>query len=271
VSAYVDPAWLEQRLGDPGVRILEASIAQATYDHVHIPGAVWVDHYADLLRNGDESSGLVITPEQFAALMSRLGVAPETTVVWYGDRHSSYAIRGFWTMDYYEHPGGAHVLEGGRERWAREGRPLSGEAVAVESSVYPVPARQNAANEASWQEVRAAIDAPGHVNLDVRSEDEYAGRSVRAARGGHIPGAIHVEWTDATAGENVLRPESELRELYESRGATPDKEIIAHCQLGIRAAHTWFVLKHVLGYPNVKNYDGSWQEWGNREDLPVER
>jgi thiosulfate/3-mercaptopyruvate sulfurtransferase len=109
------------------------------------------------------------------------------------------------------------------------------------------------------------------VILDVRSTDEYTGANPRAKHGGHIPGAVHTEWTDATAGDNVLLSESELREMYASRGVTPDKEVIAHCQLGIRAAHTWFVLKHVLGYPNVRNYDGSWQEWGNRDDLPIER
>ena len=118
--------------------------------------------------------------------------------------------------------------------------------------------------------MRDAIGTPDKVVLDVRSREEYDGRSVRAARGGHIPGAVHVEWTDATAGENVLRGVEELRAMYESRGVTPDKEIIAHCQLGIRAVHTWFVLKHVLAYPHVKSYDGSWQEWGNRDDLPVD-
>ena len=103
-----------------------------------------------------------------------------------------------------------------------------------------------------------------------RAQDEYDGTNVRAKRGGHIPGAVHVEWTDATAGDNVLRNADELRAMYEAAGVTPDREIIAHCQVGIRAVHTWFVLKHVLGYPNVKNYDGSWQEWGNRDDLPIE-
>jgi len=272
VSAYVSGAWLQQRLGDPDVRVLEASTAKdATYDAAHIPGAAWIDAHGNLLRNGDESSGAILTPEQFAALMSRLGVTPRTTVVWYGDRHSSYAIRGFWTLDYYQHAGGCYVLEGGRERWIAERRPLTADVPSVAPASYPVPPRRNLASEASWQEVLAAINAPDRVVLDVRAREEYDGQLVRAKRGGHVPGAAHIEWTDAAAGDNMLRPAADLRAMYEAHGVTPDKEIIAHCQLGIRAVHTWFVLKHVLGYPNVKNYDGSWQEWGNRDDLPIEQ
>src|SRR5581483_9582670 len=179
----------------------EASIDQATYDAAHIPGARWVDHFADLLRNGDESSGEVLTPAQFAALMSRLGIAPQTTVVWYGDRHNSYAIRGLWTMDFYLHPGEVYVLAGGRERWAAEGRPLTAAPPRVAPATYPVPITWSNTNRATWEEVRAAIGAPDAVILDVRSDDEWAGKSVRAARGGHIPTAVHVEWTDAAAGD----------------------------------------------------------------------
>jgi thiosulfate/3-mercaptopyruvate sulfurtransferase len=271
VSAFITPEWLESRLGDPGVRILESSIAKESYDKAHIPGAIWVDHFAALLRNGDDSSGLVLTQEQFASLMRQLGITPETVVVWYGDRHSSYATRGFWTMDYYAHPGGVYVLDGGRERWLQEGRPVTTTVVDVAITSYPVPRVENHSSHATWQQVRDAINDDRSVVLDVRARDEYEGTNVRAKRGGHIPGAIHIEWTDVTSGANVLRPVQELRELYESQGVTPDKEIIAHCQLGVRASHTWFVLKHVLGYPNVKNYDGSWAEWGNRDDSPIER
>ena len=271
LSAFVEPDWLEQHLHDPTVRVLEASIAGETYEAAHIPGALWIDHFADLLRNGDDTSGEVLTPEQFAALMSRLGIAPETTVVWYGDRHSSYAIRGFWTMDFYRHPGHFFVLRGGRERWAAEARPMTSAVVEPGPAPYPVPDAPNIDNRATWRQVRDAIGAPDRAILDVRGRDEYDGTNVRAKRGGHIPGAVHVEWTEATAGDNVLNDPDELRTMYADAGITPDKEVITQCQLGVRAAHTWFVLKHVLGYTRVRNYDGSWAEWGNREDLPVER
>jgi thiosulfate/3-mercaptopyruvate sulfurtransferase len=271
VSAYIAPGWLEQHLGDPAVRIVESSIERATYDAAHIPGAAWVDAHREMLRHDDDSSGEVPTPRQYAALMSRLGITPEMTVVWYGDRHSSFAMRGFWMMDYYRHAGVCYVLEGGRERWTAEGRPLTADTTHVRATDYPEPTAVNRENQADLALVRDAISDPRKRILDVRDLGEYDGTSVRAKHGGHIPGAAHVTWTAATAGDNVLKTEAELRAMYEAQGVTPDKEIITHCQLGLRAAHTWFVLKHVLGYPSVRNYDGSWQEWGNRDDTPIER
>lgn len=271
VSAFVDGEWLQAHLHDPNLRIIEASIDKASYDAAHIPGAVWVDHFADLLKNGDDTDGEVISPAQFEALMSRLGIAPDTTVVAYGDRHNSYPTRLFWTLDYYQHRGEFYVLEGGRERWLADGRPVTSDVVAPPTTQYPEPPTLTNESRATWQEVQAAINNPEKVVLDVRSPGEHDGSIVRAKHGGHIPGAVNIEWTEAAAGDNLLKSEEELRALFEAQGVTPDKEIIAHCQLGVRASHTWFVLKHVLGYPNVKNYDGSWAEWGNRDDLPIEK
>lgn len=271
MSALVSTEWLHDHLDDATVRIIESSIDKASYDAAHIPGALWCDHFADLLQSGDDTQGDVLDPGQFASLMSRYGITPQTTVVWYGDRHNSYATRGFWTMDFYKHPAPFHVLDGGRERWLAEGRPVSTDVPTPPRTLYPQPWDFTAENRATWRQVRDAIGAKGRVILDVRSQDEYDGTVARAKRGGHIPGAAHVEWTDATAGDNVLKSPEDLRRMYEAAGVTPDKEVIAHCQLGVRASHTWFVLKHVLGYPNVRNYDGSWAEWGNRDDLPIEK
>lgn len=271
MNVVMAPEQLESLLGRADVRVLEASVAKESYGEAHIAGALWVDHYADLARSSDDTQGYIITPEQFASLMRRLGIAPGTTVVWYGDRHNSYAIRGLWTMDYYRHAAPVYLLDGGRERWLAEGRPTRSGEEHTAPAAYPVPAAVNTENHATWWQVRDAIGSPGKVILDVREPAEYDGTNVRAARGGHIPGAVNIEWTTATAGDNVLKPIEELRAMYAARGVTPDKEVIAHCQLGMRAAHTWFVLKHVLGYPSVRNYDGSWAEWGNRDDLPVEK
>ncbi|HXF52080.1 MAG TPA: sulfurtransferase [Dehalococcoidia bacterium] len=262
--------WLARHLDDRDVRVVETGTDRATtYDEGHVPGALWVDPHTELLREGDESSGEVITPQQFAALMSRLGVTPSTLVVAYGDQGGRHATRLFWTCRMYGHDA-VCVVDGGREAWLAEGRPVTRETPVVTPTAYPVP-EPRPGFDITAEEIRDRLGRPDFVVLDVRTPEEYRGEDVRAARGGHIPGAILIPWTATLTEDYHLKPLDELRALFRDAGVTPDRTVAVHCQLGVRASHTWFVLTQALGYRDVRNYDGSWQEWGNRPDLPIER
>ena len=268
-EALVSTEWVAQRLGEPGVRVIEVSFDAKAYASGRLPGASNIDWRRELIEHEDESSGMVVAPERFAALARRLGLRPDDTLVFYGDQGGRHATRAFWTFEYYRHPGALHVMDGGREVWQREGRPMTTEASDVTPSDYPVPARVDESLRVTKDEIVSGLGRQRFVTLDVRTQEEYDGTDVRAARGGHIPGATHIFWEDALAADTTLRSKPELEALYAS--LPKDGEIAVHCQLGVRAAHTWFVLRHVLGYPNAKNYDGSWQEWGNEPDTPIER
>jgi thiosulfate/3-mercaptopyruvate sulfurtransferase len=268
-DALVSTQWVAERLGAPGVAIVEASFDPEAYPSSHLPGALCIDWRRELIEEEDESSGMVIDPERFAALARRLGLRPDDTLVFYGDKGGRHAARAFWTFEYYRHSGALHLMDGGRERWQREGRSMTRDVPHVAPSDYPVPAGRNDALRITKEEIVSRLGEASLVALDVRTREEYEGTDVRAARGGHIPGATHTCWEEALGADGALRPEDELRRLY--RDVLREAEIAVHCQLGVRAAHTWFVLRHVLGYPNAKNYDGSWQEWGNDPDAPIER
>jgi thiosulfate/3-mercaptopyruvate sulfurtransferase len=268
-DALVSTEWVAKRLDQPGLRIVEVSMAGGAYASGHLPGAANIDWKRELIENEDESSGDVIEPERFAQLARRLGVQPNDTLVFYGDQGGRHATRAFWTFEYYRHPGGLHFMDGGREQWQREGRPITTDEPTHAPSDYPVPQDANESLRVTKDEILSKLGHERFAVLDVRTEGEYQGTDVRAARGGHIPGATHVFWEDALTPAGTLRPRTELQELYGP--LAEGSEIAVHCQLGVRAAHTWFVLKHVLGYPNAKNYDGSWQEWGNETDTPIER
>ena len=272
-DALVSTSWVAERLDEPGTRVIEVSITRLqAYDGGHLPGAVAIDWQGELIEREDESSGIVIDPERFAALARRLGLRPEDTLVFYGDAGGRHAARAFWTFEYYRHSGPLHLMDGGREAWEREGRPLTAEApaaAALEPSDYAAPLGPDESLRATREELAARLGEDGFTVLDTRTRGEYEGTDVRSARGGHMPGAAHVFWEEAVAADGSFRPRAELAALY-GRLAR-EGTIAAHCQLGVRSVHTWFVLRHILGYPNVKNYDGSWQEWGNRQDTAIER
>lgn len=270
----VETQWVADHLDDPSVRIVESNEDLLLYDTGHIPGAVKVDWFTTLqhpLRRD------FLTKEAFEELCSNLGISNDTTVVFYGDKSNWFACYSLWLFQYYGHQK-VCIMNGGRLKWQMEGRPLSKEIPSYPKTSY-VARQPN-------KDIRAfRSDVFDHIAtklplVDVRSPKEYSGELLHmpnypqegATRGGHIPGAINIPWATATnEADSTFKSADELRALYQSQGITPEKEIIAYCRIGERSSHTWFVLTHLLGYPQVKNYDGSWTEWGNLVDAPIEK
>jgi thiosulfate/3-mercaptopyruvate sulfurtransferase len=217
--------------------------------------------------------------ERFAALMRRLGVTPQTTLVFYGDKNNWWACYAYWVFQLFGHRN-ARIMDGGRLKWEKEGRPLVREVPSYPPSEYPVPARDDAAIRAFRDQVRAHVDARRAL-IDVRSPQEFSGERLHmpeypnegALRGGHIPGAKNVPWAKAVdPADGTFRTAAELRALYEGEaGLKAEEDVVVYCRIGERSSHTWFVLTHLLGYPRVRNYDGSWTEWGNLVGAPIER
>ncbi|MEN4012897.1 MAG: sulfurtransferase [Bellilinea sp.] len=269
----VETDWVARHLNDPRVRIVESNEDALLYDTGHIPGAVRIDWFTALqhpLRRD------FLTKQEFEALCSLLGIGNDTTVVFYGDKSNWFAVYTFWIFEYYGHKK-RKIMNGGRARWLAENRPLS-----MEVPGYPPTAYRAKEPDASIRAFRdQVIDQlqQGLPMVDVRSPKEYTGELLHmpgypqegAQRGGHIPGAVNVPWAQAVDEDGRFKPPEVLRELYQSRGVTPDKEVIAYCRIGERSSHTWFVLKYLLGYPRVRNYDGSWTEWGNLVGAPIEK
>ncbi len=270
----VETDWVAEHLRDPKVRIVESDEDILLYDTGHIPGAIKLDWFTSLQAPLERD---FLSQSAFEKLLSNLGIGSDTTVVFYGDKNNWFACYSFWLFEYYGHRD-RKIMNGGRNKWAMEGRPMTREIPSYPKTTYKAqPANKNI--RAFREEVFRHVDQ--HLPLvDVRSPQEYTGELIHmpgypqegAQRGGHIPGAMNIPWSmTINQADGTFKSVDELRQLYESHNIRPEQKIVAYCRIGERSSHTWFVLKYLLGYPDIKNYDGSWTEWGNMVGAPIEK
>jgi thiosulfate/3-mercaptopyruvate sulfurtransferase len=272
-EVLVSTEWVAAHLHDPNIRIAEVDVDTTAYETGHIPGAVgwnWTNQLNDPVRRD------IASKEQFEELMASSGIDKHTTVILYGDNNNWFAAYAFWLLKIYGHED-VRLINGGRKKWVDEGRPLTTEVPRYERTVYRAE-EPDLRIRAFLQDVLQRLGRADVALVDVRSPQEFTGEILAppglpetAQRGGHIPGAKNIPWAQAVREDGTFKSYEELRALYEGQGITPDKEVIAYCRIGERSSHSWFVLKYLLGYPKVKNYDGSWTEWGNVVGLPIER
>ena len=275
-DVLVSTDWVADHLTDPDVRVIESNEDMLLYPSAHIPGAVQVDWTADL---NDQVRRDYLSREAFEALASRIGITPTTTVVFYGDKNNWWACYAFWVFQLFGHSP-AKVMDGGRLKWEKEGRPMTREVPQYPATTYRARERHDGPHRAFRNEVLAHVRSKGQL-VDVRSPEEYTGARMHmpeypnegALRGGHIPGAKSIPWARAiNPGDGTFKTAGELREIYiQEQALKPADPTIAYCRIGERSSHTWFVLKYLLGFANVRNYDGSWTEWGNLVGAPIEK
>jgi thiosulfate/3-mercaptopyruvate sulfurtransferase len=274
-EVLVDTAWVAEHLNDPNVRIVESNEDILLYDQGHIPGAIKIDWVADL---NDQVVRDYLDREHFEKLLSAKGIGNDTTVVFYGDKNNWWATYALWVFKLYGHKD-ARIMNGGRAKWIAEGRDMTKDVPSYAPANYKAPERDDSTIRAFRDQVREHIKKSGVALVDVRSPQEYSGERTHmpeypqegTLRGGHIPTAVSIPWAKAVKEDSTFKSPEELQELYGSQGVTPDKDVVAYCRIGERSSHTWFVLTYLLGYPKVRNYDGSWTEWGNAVGLPIEK
>jgi thiosulfate/3-mercaptopyruvate sulfurtransferase len=274
-NVLVNTQWVEDHLDDSNVRIAEVDYdPKANYNLGHIPNSVLFDWKRDI---NDPLTRNILSRDDCSILLQKTGINDSTTLILYGDFNNWFAAFAFWVFEYYGMKN-TKIMNGGRKKWLEEDRPISKEIPSFPMGNFK-PTGPNPALRAFLSQVRESLELDKTKRIDVRSPQEFTGEitapaeypTEHAQRGGHIPGAVNIPWAKAVNDDGTFKSADELTKLYQTVGITPEKEIITYCRIGERSSHTWFVLKHLLGYPDVKNYDGSWTEWGNMIDNPIEK
>jgi thiosulfate/3-mercaptopyruvate sulfurtransferase len=270
----VTTEWLVEHLNDGSVVVAEVDENPDLYEEGHISGAVKL-HWRDDLQDPVERD--VVDKETFERLLGERGIGNDTSIILYGDKNNWFAAYAYWYLKVYGH-NDVRILDGGRQKWIDEGRELTTDVPSPEAKAYAARERDDSIR-AYRDQVKDWLGESSRALVDVRSPGEYAGDLIAppgyeqegAQRGGHIPTAASIPWASAVRDDGTFKSADELRELYGGKGITPDKEVTAYCRIGERSAHTWFVLRELLGFERVRNYDGSWTEWGNLVDVPIEK
>ena len=272
-ETLVSTAWVGEHAKDPNVRVVEVDVETSAYNEGHVPGAIawaWNKQLCDTVRRD------ILSHQEFEKLMSESGIGNDTTVVLYGDNNNWFAAWAFWQMKMYGHRN-VRLMNGGRRKWIAEGRELTTEVPKPLRTQYSA-AKADLSLRAFLPEVQRASSQSAAALVDVRSPQEFSGEILAppglpetCQRGGHIPNARSIAWGKACADDGTFLPYDDLKALYAGEGVDGSRPVIAYCRIGERSSHTWFALKYLLGYRNVKNYDGSWTEWGNLVGVPVER